>query len=87
MNNQTLALIHYDISVAVRSLQKLLLTKRVIAELDKQNRIRHMQRLNRINYDINQVKNLCDEFGGEHGNYNKIIVEMVKNEALNGVIR
>lgn len=86
MDNQTLALINNDISIAVRGLQKLILAKQVIAELDKTNRIRKIQRLPKINYDIQYVEHLCDTLGG-HGNYKKLIIEIVKNEALTGVIR
>jgi hypothetical protein len=79
MDNQTLALISEDFTIAIKALRVLAMTKHVIAELDKQNRIRHMQKLPKINYDPLYCESLVNACCGNDCAKSGIIERLIRS--------
>jgi hypothetical protein len=60
---------------------KMLQLKSVIAKLDRQNRIRKMQGLPRINYDILEVDTLCERYKDDDYAI-PLVVKIIEQNAL-----
>jgi hypothetical protein len=56
--------------------------KTVIATLNKHNRIRHLQGLPRINYDILEVDTLCERYKDDDYAI-PLVVKIIEQNALN----